>query len=303
VPGLPPDVVRASLRPAARWLLSPRAGWPQSRARFDLATRVPTVPRGTAVSAGAWGGVPGLEVIPPQADRDRVLLFFHGGGYCTGSPTSHRAFVARIAAAAGVRGVIPDYRMGDENPYPAAVEDAVAVYGQLRADGVAPGDILVAGDSAGGGLALALMLALRDSGDPLPAAVGLICPWVDLTRAGNAARPSAPREPLLSKLRLQRFADDYLAGADPAQPRVSPLLADLTGLPPIVVHWAGDDLLAPDGRAIAERARAAGVEVQERGFDGLWHDFHLMAPLLAGEASEALPAMGASLRRHLPARG
>ncbi len=299
MPGLPPDLVRASLFPTARWLLSPRVTWATSRKRFDLATKVPPPPRRTQITAGSWGGVPGLEVVPAGADRTRVLLYLHGGGYCVGSPENYKGFTARIAAAAGARAVVLDYRMADEHPYPAAVDDALAAYRALLDEGVEPQRIAVAGDSAGGGLTLALALAARSAELPLPAVLGLVCPWVDLTPEATARRPVAPREPLLSRSRINRFAVSYLNGADPTDPLVSPLLADLQGLPPFVVQWAGDDYLAPDGPAIAQRGRDAGIEVDERSFPGLWHDFHLLSPLLAGEGREALPALGAALRRHL----
>jgi len=299
MPGLPPDVVRASLFPTARWLLSPRVSWATSRKRFKLASVLPLPPRGTQITAGTWGGVPGLDVVPDGADRTRVLLYLHGGGYCVGSSKVYKGFAARIAAAAGARAVVLDYRMADEHPYPAAVDDAVAAYRALLDEGIAPQRIAVAGDSAGGGLTLALALSAREAGLPLPAALGLICPWVDLTPETTASRPAAPRDPLLGASRINRFAVSYLGDADPRDPLASPLLADLAGLPPFVVQWAGDDYLAPDGRAIAERGRAAGVEVDERGFDGLWHDFHLLAPLMSGEAPQALPALGAGLRRHM----
>lgn len=299
MPGLPPDVLRASLRPAAKLLLPPGITWRQSRTRFDLATKLTPVPRGTAVSPASWGGVPGLEVVPAGAARDRVILYFHGGGFCTGSPRSHKAFAARIAGPAGARAVVPDYRMGDEDPFPAALDDALTVWRTVVAGGLDPASAAIAGDSAGGGLTLSVAMALRDAGEALPGALGLICPWVDLTPEANAARPDAPREPLLSRQTMDIFARDYLQGHDPADPRVSPILGDLAGLPPIVLHWAGDDYLAPDGRAIAEKARAAGLTVDERAFPGLWHDFHLFGPMLAGEGSEALGAMGTGLRRHL----
>lgn len=299
MPGLPPSVARASLFPLARWLLSPRASWAQSRSRFELATAVPPPPTGTQLTPGTWGGVPGLEVVPAGADRGRVLLYLHGGGYCVGSSKAYKGLVSRIAQAAAARAVVLDYRMADEHPYPAAVDDALAAYRALLDEGVAPERIAVAGDSAGGGLALALALAARDAQLPLPAVLGLICPWVDLRPEATAARPESPREPLLNRIRMHRFAVAYLNGADATDPLVSPGLADLTGLPPLVVQWAGDDHLAPDGRAIAQRGRDAGLEVDERGFEGLWHDFHLIGPLLAGEARQALPAMGAGLRRFL----
>lgn len=299
MPGLPPDVARAQLRPLARWLLSPRATWAQSRTRFELATMVPPPPQGTRIVPGSWGGVPGLDVRPSGADDARVLLYLHGGGYCVGSAKAYKALAARIAQSAGARAVVLDYRMADEHPYPAAVDDALSAYRAILDEGVTPGRIAVAGDSAGGGLTLALALAARAAGLPLPGALGLICPWVDLTPEATGRRPEPAGEPLLNRSRINRFAVAYLNGADPTDPLASPIFGDLAGLPPIVLQWAGDDYLGPDGPAIAARAREAGVTVDERCFEGLWHDFHLIGPLLAGEAAQALPAMGTGLRRHL----
>lgn len=301
MPGLPPDVVRASLRPLARWLLSPRISWETSRKRLELATLVPPPPRGTRTVPGSWGGVPGFDARPAGADDRRVLLYLHGGGYCTGTAKAYRGYAARIAAAAGARTVVLEYRMADEHRFPAAVDDALAAYRALLDEGVDPTKLVVAGDSAGGGLSLALAQRIRTDGLPQPAALGLICPWLDLTPEATGGRPDAPREPLLSRSRIGRFAASYLGDADPRDPLASPMFADLDGLPPFVVQVAGDDFLAPDGRAIAQRGRDAGLAVDEREFAGLWHDFHLISPLLAGEGAQALPAMGAALRRHMDA--
>lgn len=296
--GLPPAALRPGLTLFGRWAFSPRASWPTVRKRLEAGVKLPPPPRGTEVRAVSLRGVPGEELRPPGGDPARVLLFFHGGAYTAGSLNTHRSMAARLAAGAGTRAVVVDYRLAPEHPYPAAVQDAQAAWGALVEDEGVPADrIVVAGDSAGGGLAAALGLALRDAGGPLPAALGLICPWLDLTAP---PRHPSPREALLSDGVLRRAAQAYLSGgADAADPLVSPLKGDLAGLPPLVIHTCADDPLASDGRAMAQRARDAGVAVAYEEVAGVWHDVHLSAPLLREPAGGAPGRLAAGLRAHL----
>lgn len=288
------------MRLVGRWVFSPRASWEAQRRRLELATRFPGPPRGTHVVARSLGGVRLEEVTPPGAGTAPVLLYFHGGGYAVGSAATARGLAARIAAAARARACVVDYRLGPEHPHPAAVEDARAVWDALIGEGADPARVAVAGDSAGGGLTLALALGLRDDGEPLPGALGLVCPWLDLTPEAVAARSPAPREPILSEGLIARFTRAYLAGgADAADPLVSPLRADVGGLPPVVVHSGGDDLLIADADRFEERASAAGVDVEHVRYAGLWHDFHVSAPLLAGPGHRAPAELGEALGRHL----
>lgn len=298
--GVAPDLLRAQMRLVGRWVFSSRASWEAKRRRLDLVTRFPGPPRGTRVVSRRLAGVHAEEVTPPGAGAGRVLLYFHGGGYAVGSPATVRGLAARIAAAARARACVVDYRLAPEHPHPAAVEDARAVWDALVGEGADPARVAVAGDSAGGGLTLALALGLRDDGRPPPGALGLVCPWLDLTPEAVAARAPAPREPILSEGILARFTEAYLAGgADAADPLVSPLHADLAGLPPVVVHSGGDDLIRADADRFEERARAAGVEVEHVRHPGLWHDFHVSAPLLAGPGSRAPAELGEALGRRL----
>jgi cation diffusion facilitator CzcD-associated flavoprotein CzcO/acetyl esterase/lipase len=255
-------------------------------------------PFGTQTTPAELGGVPGLWVRPRRADGGAALLFLHGGAYVVGSSTSHRAAAAQLAAATGVPAFVADYRMAPEHPHPAALEDALAAYQGLLARGIPPERIAVAGDSAGGGLALALAIAIRDRALQAPAVLGLICPWADLTIDLARKRPPSPREPLLDADTLTEAAEAYTVGVDPADPAVSPLLGVLSGLPPLVVHYAGDDLLRDDGERLVSAALAAGTEVEGRRFEGLWHDFHVFAPLLA-EADAAVHQLGDSMRARL----
>lgn len=290
------ELVRANLTVAARWMYSPRASWPQRRSRTDRVMRFPGAPRGTRVEQVELGGVPCERLAPAGAAPDGGLLYLHGGGFATGSPRGYRGAAARLAAAVGLTAVVPAYRLAPEHPHPAAWDDTAAVYAALAERG---GPIAVAGDSAGGGLAIALALALRDAGRPLPAVIGAICPWADLRPDVSGTRPAAPREPVLSRGLLRAFASAYLTASSSADdPLVSPVLADLGGLPPIVVHSCSDDLLAPDAQALAARAAATGARLEHRIWDGLWHDVHMSAWALPG-IGDPLGELGASMRAQL----
>lgn len=309
-PGLRPAALRPGLTVVARWTLSPRVGWVAMRRRVDQSGRFPGPPRGTVVAPQVVGGVPCEELRPPAGgDDDARLLYLHGGGYVVGSPRSHRSLIGRMAAGFGAPVLAVDYRLAPEHPHPAALHDVLAVWNALTELGGPAGTgldadrIAVAGDSAGAGLALALALSLRDAGRPLPAALGLISPWLDLDADIGGVRAPAPRDLLLNRTLLRVWAGAYLrAGAAPSDPLVSPLYADLAGLPPLVVHTTDDELIRADGRALAQRARAAGVPVSTEELPDLWHDAHMSAALLAEPGGGAPLRMAGALRAHVPAR-
>jgi len=307
-PGVPPAALRPGLRVIARWALSPRVGWEAMRRRADQAGRFPGPPRGTAIAPQLVGGVPCEELRPPSCADDARLLYLHGGGYVVGSPRSHRSLIARMAAGFGAPALAVDYRLAPEHPHPAALDDALAVWNALtepagpHGTGLRADRIAVAGDSAGAGLALALALSLRDAGRPLPAAIGLISPWLDLAADIDGVRGPAPRDLLLNRTLLRVWAGAHLSGgADPRDPLVSPLYADLAGLPPLVVHTTDDELIRADGRALVKRARAAGVAVSDEQLPDLWHDAHMTAALLAEPGGGAPLRMAWALRAHVPA--
>lgn len=298
MPSVPVGLLRASTRAASRWTFDPALPIPTQRRRMAAALRLLRTPKGIEVTQRPAGGVPAERLAPRGAPTDGALLYLHGGGYVVGSSRTHRALAGEIAVRMGLRAVVLDYRLAPEHPHPAALDDALAGYRGLLAEGLAPERVVVAGDSAGAGLTLALALALRDAGEPLPGALGLICPWLDVALDIARERPPAAGDPVLSPEILHTWARAYTGGADAAMPGISPGRADLSGLPPLVVQTASQDLLGPDGDGLAARARAAGIPVEHERFEGLWHDFHTTAGMLPA-ADRALDDLAAGLRRHL----
>ncbi|EID78628.1 hydrolase [Rhodococcus opacus RKJ300 = JCM 13270] len=262
----------------------------------ETVTAAARPPRGTRFERDTVAGVPVVRVRPAHTTRG-TLIYLHGGGYALGSAKGYRGLVAHLAAAAGTAAVIPDYSRSPESRYPIALEEMVAVYSRLLDDGLDPNSTVVAGDSAGGGLTLALAMTLRDRGFPAPAALGLICPWADLAIDVDRTRPVL-RDPLILPSMTAEWAPRYAGHHDPRSPGISPVYGDMTGLPPIVVHTAGDDPISVDADKIEAAVGAAAGVLHHRRFDDLWHDFHLQVSLLA-EAREAVNDLGASLRRHV----
>jgi phosphinothricin tripeptide acetyl hydrolase len=271
----------------------------ERREQYDRAERVFTLPPDTAVDLVTAGGRP-AEWIRPGAARDgAALVYFHGGGYVIGSPRSHRHLADAIARAAGVPCLFPDYRLAPEQPFPAAVDDAVAAYRWLiEARGIAPDRIALAGDSAGGGLTAAALVAIRDAGLPLPAAGVCISPWTDLTCAAASYTSLADRDPIVELPRIAEMARLYLAGADPRTPLASPLFADLRGLPPLLIHVGSEEVLLDDASGLAERARTAGVDVTCEVWDQMIHVWHWFLPWL-DEARRAVEKIGGFLRARM----
>ncbi len=269
----------------------------ERRAGLELLGQIFPVPEGTGVVPVTTGGVSGTRTTPPGAVEGRHLLYLHGGGYETGSSASHGGLVARLARAAGARALTPDYRRAPEARHPAALEDALVAYRWLLGPGGAePTATVVAGDSAGGGLTVALLVALRDRGEPLPAAAVLFSPWVDLSCSGSTIRTMAGRDPVLADGVLERMAAQYLGDTDAEDPLASPLFADLAGLPPLLVQVGTAELLLDDSRRLAERARAAGVAVELEEAEGLPHVWQIMDG--TPEAAEAVARAGAFLAGH-----
>ncbi|MFO8049985.1 MAG: alpha/beta hydrolase [Desulfosudaceae bacterium] len=245
-----------------------------------------------SVKAESAGGVAAEWADAPGGATDRFLVYFHGGGYAGGSPQTHRDIIARLARATRRRVLGVDYRLAPENPFPAAVEDAVtACRWLLNEFGAPPERVAVAGDSAGGGLTLAMLVKLRDEGARLPAAAVCMSPWTDLAVTGDSVRKRAEIDPFLTPAGLRHFSDLYRQGADPASPLVSPLYADLSGLPPMLLQVGERECLLDDSVRLAEKARAAGVDVTLEIWDGMVHVFQGFAAVLP-EGADAIRRVG-----------
>ncbi|HKW24732.1 MAG TPA: alpha/beta hydrolase [Terriglobales bacterium] len=240
--------------------------------------------------------VPGLWITTP-AGRSRSILYFHGGGYALGSPRAHAEMASWIARAAQARVFVLDYRRAPEYRFPAALEDAMLAYRSVVNSGADPRAIAVAGDSAGGGLTLALLTWLRDRGEPLPSSAVCISPWVDLEMTGESIGSRAALDPLLTREGLQQFADWYLGGQDARNPLVSPLHADLQGLPPLLIQVGTSEILLDDALRLAERARVAGVNVTLSKYEDMPHVWHVFASFLP-EARQADREIGEFVMRH-----
>jgi epsilon-lactone hydrolase len=296
---VPPAVVRLGVRQLGKRCLDPALPWPVQRARLEQLSGTALLPRGTTITEQIIGGVRAELVSAPARGLDpratpgqapgptaepRTVVHFHGGGYCLGSARTARSWAAHLSAHAGCRVVLPEYRLAPEYPHPAALEDARAVMQALSGQ-AEPGPVVVSGDSAGGGLALALVLSLRDEGQELPAGCILLSPWLDLGRDRHAAPDLVRRDVVLNPGWLDACARAYAAPSAWADGSVSPLRAAHAGLPPLLIQAGTDELLAPDAELLAASASAAGVDVTYTRWPRMWHDFALQPGMLVAADS------------------
>ncbi len=271
---------------------------PESRARSEKYARwIGRAPLHVQVEALQIGAVYTEWIIPPDADDRHVILYLHGGGYVSGSVAIHKLLCVELANATGVRILLPEYRLAPENPFPAALEDALSAYRWLLAQGFEAGNIVIAGDSAGGGLSLAVTLFLCGTGEPLPAAVVCISPWADLTLSGGSHRTKASADPILYAKELRYWALSYTDEGNLSNPLVSPVYADFHGFPPMLIQVGSEEILLDDAVTVAEKAKAAGVDVTLRVWPGMWHVWHATGPLLP-ESREALAEISQFVRAH-----
>ncbi|MBT3391880.1 MAG: alpha/beta hydrolase [Chloroflexi bacterium] len=240
-------------------------------------------------------GVP-AEWIERTESNLGVILYLHGGAYALGSITGHREWTARLAQATRMRCLALNYRLAPEHPFPAALEDAIASYHWLLAQGVEPSDIIIAGDSAGGGLALSTLVKLRDAGEQLPAGAVCLSPWTDLVLTGASIHSKAKADFILNRDSLQKYAGYYAAQHHVANPWISPLYADLTGLPPLLIQAGSDEILLNDATRLAEKARAVGVDVHLEIWDEMFHVFQLFSFL--PETKQAVSQIAAFVSQH-----
>ena len=243
------------------------------------------------------GGVSAEWIEIPGASEDRVILYLHGGGYAIGSLDTHRDLVSRIARASKARALSIAYRLAPEHPHPAAVEDSTQAYKWLLANGIDPTRITIAGDSAGGGLTVATLVALRDAAEPLPAAGVCLSPWVDLEGTGESMKTRAEADPVVTPQGIRWMAKFYAGDKDPRTPLISPLHADLKGLPPLLIHVGTAEVLLDDSTRLAERAKAAGVDVVLEPWEDMIHVWHYFASMLP-EGQQAIDRIGEFIVQH-----
>jgi len=270
------------------------------RQRFKrMELLVPRPPLGTKTRNFSLNGLPARTITVRKARPGTEVLFLHGGAYSVGSFRNYGHFTWRLGKAARARVLALDYRMAPEHPYPAALNDALAAYRWLLDQGARPDRILLAGDSAGGGLTLALLLKLRDEGVPLPAGAVALSPWTDLATTGASLHTKADTDPMLVASEIPHHAAMYLGGADPRDPYASPLYGDPRGLPPTLIQAGGDEVLLDDGVRMAEKMQAAGCDVELQVWPRMPHVFQLLATVMP-EAQAAVAEIARFARRVLP---
>lgn len=247
------------------------------------------VPPGVEVKRGKAGGVSSRLVVPKGAPETPGIVWLHGGAYCFNSPRVYTTFAGHLARATGTSVLVPGYRLAPEHPFPAAIADAFSACRAVLDGGRS---VIIGGDSAGAGLALAVAVALRDAEEPRPSGLLLMSPWVDLTLSGESVGANDGKDAILRAKHLPPLAAAYAAGLELSDPRISPLNADLTGLPPALIQCGADELFLSEDAELASRLDAAGTEVDLQVFDGMWHDFQTHAGMLP-EAAGAVQKMAA----------
>jgi monoterpene epsilon-lactone hydrolase len=271
----------------------------QMRSDWDAAFAGCTV--AVAYEVVSAGGADGEWIVPADAPPDKAILYFHGGGFRLGSVASHRDLIAQIADTSGCRVLAINYRFSPEHRFPAALEDALAAYRYMLDQGLKAENIAFAGDSAGGNLVLAAMLALRGRGEPLPATAVLMSPWTDLAATGASYESRAKADPIHQRAMVLALAKNYLGEeGDPYDPLASPLYAELAGLPPLLIQAGDRETVLDDSTMLADAARAAGVDVQLEIWDGMIHVFQMFPEI--PQAREAIASIAKFLREHLHIR-
>ncbi len=288
----PIDAVRAMLKDLVG---GPDTPFMARRAQAEHFAAAFVPPDDITIENGQLGGVPVEWLTPAGVHPRRVFFHLHGGGYVLGNPAGSRPFTTEFARQAQCSVVGIDYRLAPEHPFPAAVGDALAAYRALLASGRKPADIAIGGESAGGGLAVATLIAAKQAGLPMPASLAAISPWTDLRCTAGSFESKASVDPLLTRRSLREMADAYLATSDPHEPLASPLLGDLSGLPPMLIHVGSEEVLLDDARGLAAAATAQGVDATLEEWPDMIHVWHMFHPMLP-QGAQALGAMAAFVR-------
>ncbi len=262
------------------------------------AQRTNRIPKGAAVERFNIEGIPAAWIYADYAEQDKIVLYLHGGGYVLGGIDSHQMLCILMAQTLKMKILLPEYRLAPESPFPAAVDDALTAYRWLLAQGYNSKNIIISGDSAGGGLSLAAVLSLRDAGQPLPAAVVCMSPWADLTFKGNSYITKEKSEVILREDVLREWASAYVGKEKSDHRLISPVNADFHGFPPLLIQVGSDEILLDDSLALTEKAKAQGVNVTLKVWDDLWHVWQALGELIP-ESRQAFEEMGQFVRKHI----
>ncbi|QQS27932.1 MAG: alpha/beta hydrolase [Sphingobacteriales bacterium] len=260
---------------------------PVLRRGFEMLAKRHPLPKHVYFKRIFINDIPAAWIIPAKANTNIAMLYLHGGGYAVGSVNTHKALVSKIAKKAGITALAIDYRLAPEHPFPAAVDDAICAYNFLLEQNYAPENIVIAGDSAGGGLTLATLIALKDLGRPLPAAAVCLSPWTDLVVTGASVTEKAHLDPMIVGYLLSEWAAKYAGKTPVNHPLISPLYADLSGLPPLLVQVGTDEVILDDSTRFAEKAREQGVDVTLDIWNGMIHVWQYLWYVIP-EANEAI---------------
>lgn len=285
--------IRTTLRPA----LSPKTPLKLQRFCSDAASAIVRGPRGYKTQKQNIAQVPTLHILPKSTKNGLGILYLHGGGYVVGSSKSHSKLAAQIGHAAQAQVWLPEYRLAPEHASPAAIEDVIAVYKALLAQGQDPKKLVIAGDSAGGGLSLSTAIAIRDAGLPLPAALVLLSPWVDLSLSGETMKTHAAQDAMLSEDWLSWCAKNYCGQKPATDPSCSPLYADLTDLPPVLIHVGTEEVLLDDAKRLAEQTGKYGIPMSFKVYDQVGHVFQFHAGILK-ESDDSIEHIGQFIHKY-----
>lgn len=294
---LPPRLIRALIRSMVKPFLGPPFPFWFQRLWLRIVSATNRPSGRCSRTEIDMAGLSALRARPRDSAPDRTVLYLHGGGYCVGSWGTHLGPITHLAVAADATVYAPSYRLAPEHPHPGALEDALRAYRWLLDRGISSAHVTLAGDSAGGGLALATAICIRDSKLPLPASIVLLSPWVDLTGDSDSMRRNVRVDPMLRPSWSRQCASKYLGGLDPETPACSPLFASHQGLPPILIQVGSDELIIDDSTRLAARCRESGVDVTLRVYEGFWHDFQSHAGLLEA-ADEAMSEIASFIARN-----
>lgn len=296
-PSIRSRIVRAIIKYGMKPRIVAHIPVQKQRSVMDALTRLVILPRKTTVEKISAGGVPAEWVYADSSQQNKVIIYFHGGGYNWGSCNTHRELAARLSLASNARVLLVDYRLAPEHPFPAALDDAISGYKWLLAQGFTANDIVMAGDSAGGGLTLATAVSLRDQTIALPSALLCLSPWADLEMSSDTMNSKASVDPMLSEASLAVWAKHYIAADQGNNPLISPIHANFHGLPPLLIQAGEDEVLLGDALLVAERAKAAGVDVTLDVWPHMWHVWQAMA-LIVPEARQAISQLGTFVSEH-----